>query len=64
MSRQFATSGGWMLWREQALGGCGRPSPEMVSGPGHRISHQAQGPRIFMPFDSELGRAIIEICFE
>lgn len=39
-------------------------TPVVVSGPGHSISHHAKGPRIFMPFESEFGRAIIEICFE
>jgi len=39
-------------------------TPMVVSGPGHTISHHAKGPRIFMPFESEYGRAIIEMCFE
>jgi chemotaxis protein CheX len=39
-------------------------TPMVVSGPGHCITHHAKGPRIFMPFDSAHGQAIIEICFE
>jgi chemotaxis protein CheX len=36
----------------------------VVAGADHSIRHHAQGPRIYMPFESKFGRAIIEICFE
>ena len=39
-------------------------TPIIVSGPNHTITHRADGAKIMMPFDSEYGRATIEICFE
>lgn len=39
-------------------------TPIVVSGPKHSITHQADGPKILMPFDSEWGKAYIEICFD
>ncbi|WP_335921734.1 chemotaxis protein CheX [Shewanella chilikensis] len=39
-------------------------TPVVVSGIGHKISHQAQGKKIIMPFVSPKGSAYIEICFE
>jgi chemotaxis protein CheX len=39
-------------------------TPMVVAGADHSIRHHAQGPRIYMPFESKFGRAIIEICFE
>ncbi|KFZ38844.1 chemotaxis protein CheX [Shewanella mangrovi] len=39
-------------------------TPVVVSGPGHTISHIANGKKILMPFASPFGTAYIEICFE
>ncbi|GHA93312.1 chemotaxis protein CheX [Shewanella indica] len=39
-------------------------TPVVVSGIGHKISHQAQGKKIIMPFVAPKGSAYIEICFE
>ncbi|BAJ00423.1 chemotaxis protein CheX [Shewanella violacea] len=39
-------------------------TPVVVAGLGHRISHQADGMKIIMPFTSPHGSAYIEICFE
>ena len=39
-------------------------TPIIVSGPNHTITHRADGAKIMMPFESEYGRATIEICFE
>ena len=38
-------------------------TPVVVSGKQHTITHQADGPKILMPFDSQWGKAYIEICF-
>lgn len=39
-------------------------TPAVVSGPGHTISHKSDSTKLLMPFDSEYGKATIEICFE
>ena len=39
-------------------------SPVVVSGPSHTISHKTDSTMLLMPFESEYGRATIEICFE
>ena len=39
-------------------------TPIIVSGPNHTITHRADGTKIMMPFESDYGRATIEICFE
>ncbi|WP_417763549.1 chemotaxis protein CheX [Shewanella sp.] len=39
-------------------------TPAVVSGPGHTISHKANGKKIIVPFASPYGMAYIEICFE
>lgn len=39
-------------------------TPAVVSGPGHTISHKANGKKIIVPFASPYGTAYIEICFE
>ncbi len=39
-------------------------SPVVVSGPSHTISHKTDSTKLLMPFESEYGRATIEICFE
>lgn len=39
-------------------------TPIIVSGPNHTITHRADGTKIMMPFESDFGRATIEICFE
>ena len=39
-------------------------SPIVVSGAQHSITHKSDGQIIIMPFDSDFGRAYIEICFD
>ncbi len=39
-------------------------TPAVVSGRGHTITHKCDGAIIIMPFDSEYGKAFIEICFD
>ncbi len=39
-------------------------SPIVVSGSQHSITHKSDGQIIIMPFESEFGRAYIEICFD
>jgi chemotaxis protein CheX len=39
-------------------------TPIVVSGKGHTINHKGDGPKILIPFDSDSGKAHIEICFD
>jgi chemotaxis protein CheX len=39
-------------------------TPAVVSGRGHTITHKTDGVIIIMPFNSEYGKAFIEICFD
>jgi chemotaxis protein CheX len=39
-------------------------TPVVVSGQSHTISHKTDSTKLLMPFESEYGRATIEICFE
>ncbi|PKF49671.1 chemotaxis protein CheX [Enterovibrio nigricans] len=39
-------------------------TPIVVSGREHTITHKSEGQIIIMPFESEFGRAYIEICFD
>lgn len=39
-------------------------TPIVVSGRDHTITHKSDGKIIIMPFESEFGRAYIEICFD
>ena len=39
-------------------------TPMVVSGKGHTITHQADGPKIIIPFSSDHGSAYIEVCFD
>ncbi|MDD1781550.1 chemotaxis protein CheX [Enterovibrio sp. ZSDZ35] len=39
-------------------------TPIVVSGREHTITHKSEGQIIIMPFESEYGRAYIEICFD
>lgn len=39
-------------------------TPIVVSGRDHTITHKTKGKIIMMPFESEFGRAYIEICFD
>ncbi len=39
-------------------------TPVVVSGQNHTISHKTDSTKLLMPFESEYGRATIEICFE
>lgn len=42
----------------------GMATPVVVSGKQHSISHQVDGPKIILPFQSEVGMAFLEICFD
>lgn len=42
----------------------GMATPVVVTGPGHRILHQAHGPKIVIPFTVECGHFFVEVCFE
>lgn len=39
-------------------------TPVVVSGTNHSISHLSDGTKIMIPFTSEDGNAVIEICFD
>lgn len=39
-------------------------TPIVVSGNGHCISHKASGKKIIIPFNTDHGKAFIEICFD
>ncbi len=39
-------------------------TPVVVSGTNHSISHLTNGTKIMIPFTSEDGNAVIEICFD
>ncbi|AWL12505.1 hypothetical protein HMF8227_02040 [Saliniradius amylolyticus] len=39
-------------------------TPMVVSGKQHTITHKVDGPKIIMPFESDAGKAHLEICFE
>lgn len=39
-------------------------TPVVVSGHRHSISHQVDGPKIILPFNSDTGLAHLEICFD
>lgn len=39
-------------------------TPIVVSGKDHTIAHKSDGPKIVMPFETEYGKANIEICFD
>lgn len=39
-------------------------TPIVVSGRNHTITHKSDGPKILMPFETEYGKANIEICFD
>jgi chemotaxis protein CheX len=39
-------------------------TPIVVSGTNHSISHLSDGTKIMIPFTSEDGNAVIEICFD
>ena len=42
----------------------GMATPIVVSGKGHTINHQVDGPKMIMPFSSDSGDAFMEICFD
>lgn len=42
----------------------GMATPVVVTGERHRITHQAHGPRIVIPFSLECGLFFVEVCFE
>lgn len=42
----------------------GMATPIVVSGKGHTITHQVDGPKMIMPFSSDSGEAFLEICFD
>ncbi len=39
-------------------------TPMVVSGPSHTITHKADGTTVAMPFETEFGKATIELCFD
>jgi chemotaxis protein CheX len=39
-------------------------TPIVVSGKGHTINHKGDGPKILIPFNSDAGKAHIEVCFD
>lgn len=39
-------------------------TPVVVSGSGHTITHKVDGPKMILPFKSQVGKAHIEICFD
>lgn len=42
----------------------GMATPVIVSGKDHTITHQADGPKVILPFTSDMGNAYLEICFD
>jgi chemotaxis protein CheX len=38
--------------------------PSVVSGRGHRITHYTDGPKIAIPFETNGGKFLIEVCLE
>lgn len=39
-------------------------TPIVVSGKGHTIKHKTDGKKIILPFETDIGNAHIEICFD
>ena len=39
-------------------------APAIVSGEGHTVAHQAGGPKIILPFATDIGEFYVEVCFE
>ncbi len=42
----------------------GMASPVVVSGKDHTVTHRVDGPKLILPFKTDVGKAHIEICFE
>ena len=42
----------------------GMATPIVVTGKGHTINHQVDGPKMIMPFTSDNGSCYLEICFD
>ncbi len=38
--------------------------PTMISGKDHQIHHKTKGPILIVPFDTEAGNFVVEVCFE
>ena len=38
-------------------------TPAVLKGKDHNIDHKVNGPTLSMPFTSEFGKAVLEICF-
>ncbi len=38
--------------------------PSILSGEGHTVTHKAVGPKIILPFTTEIGDFYVEVCFE
>lgn len=38
--------------------------PSILSGENHKVTHHAVGPKIIMPFATEMGEFYVEVCFE
>lgn len=39
-------------------------TPIVVSGKDHTINHKGDGPKVLIPFNSDSGKAHIEVCFD
>lgn len=37
--------------------------PNIIIGPDHMLAHRVQGPKILLPFSSEIGAFFVEICW-
>jgi chemotaxis protein CheX len=42
----------------------GMATPVVVSGKDHTVTHRVDGPKLILPFKTDVGKAHIEICFE
>lgn len=42
----------------------GMATPIVVAGKNHTINHQVDGPKMILPFTSDIGNAYLEICFD
>lgn len=42
----------------------GMATPIVVTGKNHTINHQVDGPKMILPFTSDIGNAYLEICFD
>lgn len=38
--------------------------PSVISGPGHEVKHITKGPILSIPFTTQVGNFIVEVCFK